>query len=109
MEEVINRLQEWAKSNHPVPPGVWIDESMKLLAFIGEESDRVIELEHQVALEKWNYKSTNKSSDADAESYKKTLDVYKELQRSKEKVALMDKYILLAKKRATLASDEIKY
>lgn len=109
MEEVISKLQNWAKSGTPIPPGFWIDESMKLLAFIGQESDRVIELEHQVAKEKWNYKSTNKSSDADAESYKKTLDVYVELQKAKERVALMDKYILLAKKRATLASDEIKY
>ena len=109
MQEIIKRIQDWSSAGVPVPPGVWIDEAMKLLNFVGEAGDKLAELESAVAIEKWNYKSSHKCSDAEAESYKRTLDIFKEMKKMEGTVKLLDEYIRLAKKRATLASDEIKY
>ena len=109
MKEIIDRIQSWVSSGVPVAPGVWIDEAMKLLNFVGETGDRLAELESQVAIEKWNYRAQHKCSDAEAESYKRTLDVFKEMKKTEGTMKLLDEYIRLAKKRATLASDEMKY
>lgn len=109
MKETIDKIQSWVSSGVPIPPGVWIDEAMKLLNFVGEAGDKLAELESAVAIEKWNYKSAHKCSDAEAESYKRTLEIFKEMKKMEGTVKLLDEYIRLAKKRATLASDEIKY
>ena len=109
MQEILDRLQEWARAGIPVAPGMWVDEAMKLLAFVGSENDKLADLRTKVALAKWDYKFSHKTSDADAESYKKTLDIYNEMEKQDALVKLLDEYIRTAKKRATLASDEIKY
>ena len=109
MKEIIERIQGWSSAGVPVPPGVWIDEAMKLLNFVGEAGDKLAELESTVAIAKWNYKTVNKCSDAEAESYKRTLSTFQEMKKMEGTVKLLDEYIRLAKKRATLASDEIKY
>ena len=108
MKEVIERLQKWVKEGVPIPPGLWIDEAMKLLAFYGEQSDIIAELESQVAKEKWKYKTEHACSDAEAESYKRTLDCFKDFKKKEGTLKMLDEYIRLAKKRATLANDEFK-
>lgn len=109
MQEILDRLQGWANAGIPVSPGMWIDEVFKLLAFVGSENDKLADLETKVALAKWDYKFSHKCSDAEAESYKRTLDIYNEMHKQEALVKLLDEYIRTAKKRATLASDEIKY
>lgn len=110
MKEIIDRLQGWANAKIPVSPGMWIDESFKLLALYGEAADKLLDIETEVARAKWQYKnSVMKCTNVDAENYVSTLDIYKQMNALKNSISLMDKYILLAKKRATLASDEIKY
>lgn len=109
MKEVIARLQGWVTDGLPIAPGMWVDEAMKLLAFYGEESDALYELESQVANEKWKYKKDNNCSDAEAESYKRTLDCFKAYRKQESIIKLLEEYIRLAKKRATLADTEVKY
>lgn len=109
MHEIFKRLQDWAGSDVALPPHVWIDEAFKLLNFVHEESNRLADLKSQVAREKWNYRQTHKTSDADAETYKKTLLVYNEMEKVEANLKLLNDYIQLAKKRATLADTEIKY
>jgi hypothetical protein len=109
MEEILNKIQGWASAGIPVAPGVWVDEAFKLLAYVGSENDKLADLETQVALEKWNYKFSHKCSDAEAESYKRTLDIFNKMKKQEALVKLLDEYIRMAKKRATLADTEIKY
>jgi len=109
MEDILNRMQGWATSGIPVAPGMWVDEAFKLLAFVSKENDKLVDLETKVALEKWNYKFSFKCSDAEAESYKRTLEVFNQMKKQEALVKLLDEYIRMAKKRATLADTEIKY
>jgi len=109
MNQVIERLQQWVKEGLPIPPGLWVDEAMKLLVFYGEQSDLCADLESEVAKSKWNYRKEHSCSDAEAESYKRTLDVFKQFKKQEGTVKMLDEYIRLAKKRATLADNELKY
>lgn len=108
MYEVIDKLQKWVREGVPIPPGLWVDEAMKLLSFYGEQSDKLAELESEVAKSKWQYKKENSCSDAEAESYKRTLDCFKNFKKQEGTLKMLDEYIRLAKKRATLANDEMK-
>lgn len=110
MNEIFQKMQDWADSGTVIPPGVWVDEAMKLLAYIGKSSDLLIELEHELAKEKWNFKSSKlKCSNVDAENYIETLDLYKQKRKLENDIKLMNDYVLMAKKRASLADTEIKY
>lgn len=110
MNEIFQKMQQWADSGVVVAPGVWIDEAFKLLAYIGKSSDALIELDHQIAKEKWNYKSSKpKVTNVDAENYIETLDIYLQREKLKKDIDLAHEYVLMAKKRATLADTEIKY
>lgn len=108
MKETIERLQGWVRDGLPIAPGLWIDEAMRLLSYYGEESDRLSDLETAVAQAKWDYKEENDCSDAQAESYKRTLPVYNQMRKQESVVRMIDEYVRLAKKRATLASDELR-
>lgn len=105
MKEIIARIEKWISSGQPVPPGMWIDEAMKLMAFYGTESDKLIDLEKSVAVIKWERISQG-DSDAKAESYKRTTEEYAEMKRQEVRVKRIDEYVRLAKKRATLSDNE---
>lgn len=110
MNEIFQKMQGWAESGAIIPPGVWIDEALKLLSYIGKASDALIELDHQLAKEKWNFKSSKpKVTNVDAENYIETLDLYVQKKQLESDIKLMNDYVLMAKKRATLADTEIKY
>lgn len=108
MKDVIEKIQGWVRDGLPIAPGLWIDEAMRLLAYYGEESDKLVELEQSVSRMKWTYMEVSGSSDAKAESYKKTTDEYANFKKQEQLVKMVDEYIRLAKKRATLAGDEFK-
>lgn len=105
---VIERLQAWVRDGNPIAPGLWIDEAMRLLAFYGTESDRLVDMETVKSRVKWDYKQDNDCSDAQAESYVRTTQEYAQWRKQEQLVKQLDEYIRLAKKRATLASDEMK-
>lgn len=107
--ESLNTIQQWVSSGVPVAPGMWIDEAMKLLSEMGKASDNLAELESEVANAKWNYKQEKSCSDAEAESYKRTLPIFKAYKKQEGTLKLIEEYIRLAKKRATLADTEMKY
>jgi hypothetical protein len=110
MQEILDTLEGWAKSKVPVPPGMWVDEALKLLSFYGEECDKLADLKTAVAREKWNFKnSALKITNADAESYKETLDLTNKLNKQDFLVKRIEEYIRTAKKRASLADTEMKY
>ncbi len=105
MDEILNRIDSWARDGNPIAPGMWIDEAMRLMSFYGQESDRLFLLERIVATEKWKRIEAGES-DAKAESYKRTLPEYVEMKRQEARVKRIDEYVRLAKKRATLAGEE---
>lgn len=106
---MIAKLQKWVSDGLPIAPGLWIDEAMRLNAYYGEESDRLADLENEVARIKWDYMVENDVSDAKAESYKRTTHTYVQFRKQEQKVKMVDEYIRLAKKRATLADSEFKH
>lgn len=108
MKETIERLQDWVRDGLPIAPGLWIDEAMRLLAFYGTESDRLVDMEIVKNRVKWDYKTDNDCSDAQAESYVRTTDEYSAWRKQEQTVKQLDEYIKLAKKRATLASEELR-
>lgn len=107
--ESIKTIQSWVSGGVPIAPGMWIDEALKLLSAMGEASDLLAELEQEVAIAKWTYKKEHNCSDAEAESYKRTLPCFKAYKKQEGTLKLIEEYVRLAKKRATLADTEMKY
>lgn len=105
-EDIINEMAEIVRNGQDIAPSHWLDKAVKLNVLRHEIDDRLYALEHNLAIEKFNFAKSTNSSIAMAESYIKTKPEYKEMRLLSAKVKQIEEFIKLAKKRASLKESE---
>jgi hypothetical protein len=111
MERSIDTILEWfsqtVQAKKPIPPTSWIEAGEFLNVMIGNENDKLCELEQKVALEKLSLMEKSQSV-AEAKMKVEATDIYKEAKRQKNKIAQIIEFIRLAKLHARIYSEELK-
>jgi len=106
-QKIIDRFRELALRNEVVDPSQWMNGAMKLNVLLEQEVEKLIELEFVVAqkrkelLEKGNNATYTKMMIEASEEYR-------EVQIKKAQIKNASEIVLLAKKYAQLASDQMR-
>lgn len=110
-ERSIDTILEWfsdtVQAKKPIPPTKWVEAGEFLNVLIGNENDKLAELEQKVAQEKLALMKDSKSV-SEAKMKIEATDIYKEAKRQKNKIAQIIEFIRLAKLHARIYSDELR-
>ena len=108
VDDILEVLHDWSANKVPVDPGAWLDASLKLMALLGNESDKLFELESALA----NFKSVLMDEPgmtaAKAKIRAEASPQFLEAQKLKSKINRVVEIIRIAKARSRLGSDEYK-
>ena len=107
----VNTILDWMRDNveskTPISPSLFVDAAGKLVVLIGDENDKLFDLQQKVAMFKSNLIASGHSvAKANVES--QALDDYKELCKQKAKVEQIWEFVRIAKLRARLTEGEYK-
>ena len=110
-ERSIDTILEWFESTVsaklPIPPTKWIEAGEFLNVLIGDENDKLAELEQKVAQEKLELMKGSESV-AEAKMKIEATDIYKEAKKQKNKINQIIEFIRLAKLHARIYSEELR-
>lgn len=113
MEKSIDTILAWFKeaiqAKMPITPTQFIEASEYLNILIGNENDKLAELEQKVALARLQFMEAEENkSVAEAKVRIEATDIYKEMKKQKNKIAQIIEFIRLGKLHARIYSDELR-
>lgn len=106
-DTIITHLKSMVEQKIPVAPSMWVDAAMKLNILIGDEHDKLLDLEQQVARMKVAY-LTDGDTVAKAKAKVEAEDIYKESRKQKAYIDQINEHIRIAKVQSRLKSDEMR-
>lgn len=104
---IMDALHKWSVEKEPIDPQRWLDASLKLVQLMGDESDKLYQMEQNVAVERVNLKDTGMSV-SEAKLRIEASDAYREARQQKALIDRIIETVRLAKHRARLASEEYR-
>lgn len=104
---ILDTLKGWVEGKYPIDAHTWVNAAQKLNILIGDEHDRLFDLQQNVAQMKVRYLSEGDTSAA-AKSKVEATDAYKEMLRQKAKIEQIEEMIRLAKVQARLKDNEYR-
>lgn len=107
VDAILGWLKEQVQHKRPVSPERYLDAATKLNLLKSDENDRLIELEHELALERAKYVSEGGSSAA-SKIQLEAHPSFVEIQKLKAKLRQIDEAVRLAKLSARIKSDELR-
>ena len=109
-DSIIKYLQEKVEKKEPLHASVWLDSAQKLNILIGDEHDKLFDLQQKVALLKIQYYENalegQKPNVSRAKMYVEATDQYKQMQAVKAKILAIEEFIRIAKIQAKLKDTE---
>ena len=106
-ESILHYLQEKVEQKEQLPPSTWIDAAMKLAALIGNENDKLFDLQQKIAQARVELIDSGKSVSM-AKVVVEATDIHKEAQKQKARIEQIWEVIRIAKLRARLTDEEYK-
>jgi len=106
-QTILDWIVEQVESKVPIAPSLWIDASMKLTALVGNENDKLIELQ-QIVAELRKMRIENGDSVAKAKVYVEATKEYGDMCRQKARIEQIYEMIRLSKVRARMEDDNFK-
>ncbi len=107
-DTILNAMKSWVANKQIQSPSTWLDGALKLNVLIGEEHDKLFELESKVAQRKLEVLEAQNCPVARANLIIEAEPIYKEYRRQKARIDQINEFIKIAKKQATLKSEEMK-
>jgi hypothetical protein len=111
MEQSVEKILRWFKeaieAKKPIAPTQFIEASEYLNILIGNENDKLAELEQKVAQEKLSLMEKSESV-AEAKMKIEATDIYKEAKQQRSRIAQIIEFIRLGKIHARIYSDELR-
>ena len=104
---ILNTLKKWVEEKIPISPHLWVDASLKLTLFLGDENSRLFELQQEVGKLKVGFIQEGKSV-AEAKCLVEASDLFKDFCIQKGKIESIKETIRVAKLQARLSTDEYK-
>ncbi len=106
-DDILYLLKSWVETGAVVSPSQWIDEAFKLVVLMGDERNKLLELQQKVA--KMKVEEINKGQTAaNTRIIVEASEEYKDMLRQKGKVDQVIELIRIAKIQSRMASDEMK-
>ena len=102
---ILQTMKELVEEKHLIAPAQWLDASFKLNLLVGDEEDRLYEIESRLAKMKAAYIEEGETSAA-AKARVEAEDDFLEMRKLKGKVKRVQEFIRIAKTRAKLKEDE---
>jgi oligoribonuclease (3'-5' exoribonuclease) len=109
VQTILDYLARAIEEKLTVAPTVWIDAASKLNVLLGNEHDRLCEMEQRVAELKLKYLEADpKHVVSAAKSRIQATDPYKELHKQELLCKRVEEFIRLAKLRSRLLAEEMR-
>ena len=106
-ETIVKFLRDSVEQKIPLSPSVFIDAATKLTVLLGDENDKVFNLQQKVAELKVELIETGNSV-AKAQALTEATDIYKEYMIQRARIENINEFIRIAKLRARLTEEERK-
>lgn len=103
----MNVLEQWSRERRPIDPHEFLDAATKLTLLMGDESDKLYQMEQNVSVERVKLLDEGKSV-AESKTRVEASGAFREARSQK---ALMDRIVetvRIAKMRARLSMEEYK-
>lgn len=108
-DTIMGYLQQAVEEKQVIPPSLWVEAAMKLNVLIGNETDKLYELQQQVADLKVTHITTDeKRNVSKAKVFTEASNVYKDMKKQEAKVERIQEFIRLAKIQARLRDSELR-
>jgi hypothetical protein len=104
---ILDFMREKVEQKEAFPPSEWINIAFKINALLGNEDDKLTELDQEVAGLQQSYMIANDNNVSATKLMLRTTDEYKELQKLKAKIKRAEEFVRIAKKRAEMGRDEM--
>lgn len=105
VKNIIAYLNERVKSKETLDAHQWVDTAQKLNVLVGEEHDRLFELEQLVAKNKVGYIEAGKSA-TEAKMRVEATDIYRDMLKQKAIIGQVEELIRISKLQARLKDNE---
>ncbi len=107
VDDILQVLQDWAANKVPVDPAAWLEASLKLVALVGEESDKLFTIESALSQCRAKFMEEGDTA-AKAKVKVEAMPEYLAARRLKAKIERVYEIIKLAKLRSRLGQEEYK-
>ena len=105
--DIMGVLQRWAEEKRPIDAHEFLDAATKLTLLLGDESDKLFNLEQNCAIERVKLLDEGKSV-SDARTRVEAYDAFREARSKKALIERITETIRLAKLRARMGQEEYK-
>jgi hypothetical protein len=103
---ILNWLKEQVENKRPISPELYLDAAMKLNLLKSDDNDRLIELEHVLAMTRAEHVREGGTSAA-AKINLEADPLFMEVQKLKSKLKQVEEAIRIAKLSARIKNDEL--
>ena len=104
-DSVIEWLSSQVAEKHVIGPHVWMDAAQKLTVLIGDEHDKLFDLQQQVAQMKVKLMDDGATA-AKAKIYVEASDTYKQMCKQRAKIEGVEEMICVTKIQARMKDNE---
>lgn len=104
-DTILDTMKEWVETKTPVAPSTWVDAALKIAVLMSDETDRLYDLESEVAQMK--AREMEDKTAAHADTIVRASEEYKEYRKQQARVKRIEEFIRIAKKQATLRDNEM--
>ncbi len=109
IQTITEYLENAVKTKTPLAPSVWIDAAQKMNVLLGDEHDRLYELQQKVAQAKLNFLECDPKHNVSAARLRvETTDDYKEMRKQEAKIKRIEEAIRIAKLQGKLKEAEFR-
>lgn len=104
---IIGYLQDRVEQKLPIAPSAWVEAATKLNVLLGDETDKLLDLQQKVADLKITYLTGDeKRVVSKAKMFVEATDIYKDMKRQEAKIDRIIEFIRLAKVQARMRDSE---
>jgi hypothetical protein len=107
VDSIMETLNSIVAEKQPMSPHYWVEAAKYLNVLIGDETNKLCEMEQQVAQARVDARKTVKTV-ADANLIVEASDLYCDTRKLKGKIDQVQEFIRICKLSARLSNDEIK-
>lgn len=105
-DTIVDYFRHAVEEKLPISPHAWVDGAQKLNVLLGDETDKLFDLQQQVAQERLKHIEAGDSV-AKANVKVETTDIFKQMQKKKARVEQIEEMIRIAKLQARLKEAEL--
>ena len=108
VDTILFALQEKVSNKEIIDAASWITGAEMLNVLLGEETDKLFDLQQKVASEKVARIRETKCSVAQAKLEVESLDIFRDMQKQKAKIERVIEFIRIAKLQSRIKMEEYK-